>query len=630
MEKKNSPNQATGRYSELYAPGSSSSTSPKLKQDASVYHVEDARAMGPENRNTEVWESSHGMEENPAFEQGHAYEYLAESTVTTSPNSEDAAARFLGLSEGAQFADAVEKHMSLVEGVRQYPHAALWSVVLSSALVMEGYDTALLASLYALPAFARRFGVYNDAAGIYEVPARWQTILGMCTNIGEVVGLQLAGIAADRFGYRRTLIAAMFGVFCFVFVLVFANSCTMLAVGEILCGVPWGCFQTLTLSYATEVCPLVLRYYLTTYVNVCWVLGQILAAAVLRESQNHLAHSEWAFRLPFALQWAWPLPLAVGIYLAPESPWWLVKKGRFVAARVSLARLVTGLDLRSKNDAIDAMLKRMKLTTEKEETLCRDARYVDCFRGVDARRTRIACLTWITQNACGSAMMGYSTYFYVKAGLSEARAFDLTVAQYCFGLLGTIASWFIARRYGRFTIFSTGLALQSLLLLSIGMFGLFFSSQWASSIVGALLLLFVFVYDVGVGPVTYCIVPEIPSTRLRTKTVVLARNCYNTMGILNAIWTPYMLNSTQWNWGAKTGLFWGAIAAIMLLWAVSDLPETKDRTFGEIDELFAQKVPARGFVTTSVDPYDGARLMGELNKDQISRLVSTESGPSLE
>jgi SP family general alpha glucoside:H+ symporter-like MFS transporter len=35
---------------------------------------------------------------------------------------------------------------------------------------------------------------------------------------------------------------------------------------------------------------------------------------------------EWSYRIPFALQWIWPIPLMIGIAFAPESPWWLVRK----------------------------------------------------------------------------------------------------------------------------------------------------------------------------------------------------------------------------------------------------------------------------------------------------------------
>ena len=36
-----------------------------------------------------------------------------------------------------------------------------------------------------------------------------------------------------------------------------------------------------------------------------------------------------------------PVPLFIGIYFAPESPWWLVRKGRIADAKKSLERLTS-------------------------------------------------------------------------------------------------------------------------------------------------------------------------------------------------------------------------------------------------------------------------------------------------
>lgn len=75
----------------------------------------------------------------------------------------------------------------------------------------------------------------------------------------------------------------------------------MLLVGEILCGVPWGVFQTITTAYAAEVAPIPLRPFLTTYVNLCWVFGQFVGSGVLRGMLS--TQGEWGYRIPFALQW---------------------------------------------------------------------------------------------------------------------------------------------------------------------------------------------------------------------------------------------------------------------------------------------------------------------------------------
>ena len=61
-----------------------------------------------------------------------------------------------------------------------------------------------------------------------------------------------------------------------------AKNVIALQVAEILCGIPWGVFQTLTITYASEVCPVALRGYLTTYVNFCWGLGQVVGIGVIK------------------------------------------------------------------------------------------------------------------------------------------------------------------------------------------------------------------------------------------------------------------------------------------------------------------------------------------------------------
>jgi SP family general alpha glucoside:H+ symporter-like MFS transporter len=79
--------------------------------------------------------------------------------------------------EEAQHAAADEKSMTLVQAIKLYPKAVGWSVVLSSALIMEGYDLALLGSLYGSPQFNRKYGVYNPASRKWSVPANWQSAL---------------------------------------------------------------------------------------------------------------------------------------------------------------------------------------------------------------------------------------------------------------------------------------------------------------------------------------------------------------------------------------------------------------------------------------------------------------------
>lgn len=137
-------------------------------------------------------------------------------------------------------------------------------------------------------------------------------------------------------------------------------------------------FQNIVLTY----------YQLTTYVNMCWGIGQLIAIGVIRSMVDR--NDEWAYRIPYALQWMWPVPLIIGVAFAPESPWWLVRRGRIADAKKALLRL-TSLNRETDFDA-DETIAMMTHTTALEEKITTGASYLDCFRGTDLRRTEIVCM----------------------------------------------------------------------------------------------------------------------------------------------------------------------------------------------------------------------------------------------
>jgi SP family general alpha glucoside:H+ symporter-like MFS transporter len=490
-----------------------------------------------------------------------------------------------------------EREMSIPTAFRLYSKAVGWSILLSTAVVMEGYDLLLITSFFALDPWKKKFGVLLDD-GTYSVSAAWQTGLYNGAAVGEIIGLVLNGFVAERFGYRKTMLGALSSITCLIFIQFFAPSVEVLQVGNILMGIPWGVFQTLPVSYASEVCPVALRGLLTTYINICWVMGQLLASGVLRAMLGR--NDQWAYRIPYALQWMWPVPLIIGIAFAPDSPWWYVRRGDKEAAKSALRSLTR----RNVDDAvdIDATVEVMAYTNEIEQEASQGATYSDCFRGYNLRRTEIACITWGIQNICGTALMNNSTYFFQQAGMDTANAFNLTMAQYAIGFVGVFIAWTLMIHVGRRKLYLGGLFTLLLLLLSIGFSGIpgpgNSSAYWAS---GALLLVFSLCYQVTVGTVCYSIVSEVSSVRLRAKTISLARNVYNVCSIISGIMAPYMINPTAWNWKAKAGFFWAGSCLLCFTWTFFRLPETKGRTFAELDILFERGVNARKFTDTSVD-----------------------------
>ncbi|PWY95409.1 sugar transporter [Aspergillus sclerotioniger CBS 115572] len=450
----------------------------------------------------------------------------------------------------AREATEAEHNLTLVQALKLYPKAVGWSVLVSAACIMEGYDMAVIGQLFAQDSFKRRFGEpFHD--GSYQITAAWQTALGNAGYIGTIFGILLNGHITERIGMKKTLALAHAALTGFTFILVFGQTKALLLVGQLLCGLSWGIFTAAAPTYASEVCPVVLRGYLTTFINMTWVVGQLIAAGIFRGAQG--MQGKWAYGIPFAIQWVWPVPLCAGLLFCPESPWWLLRKGRLDEAEHSLRRLSPA--------TYPEKTLAMMIRTDEQEKKLDSSSYWDCFKGVDLRRTEIALIAWPIQVFAGISMNQYNTYFFQQAGVSGATAFDISIGYYALGFVGTLVAWFLMTHYGRRTIFIGGLALMCLTMLAIGFAALAPESNhaatWAQSI---LLVIWVSFYDGSVGPLAFCIVSEVGSTRLRAKTIAIGRCSFYFWFIAFGVATPYMLNPDEANLKGKTFFLYGGLA----------------------------------------------------------------------
>ncbi|KAI0809543.1 general alpha-glucoside permease [Xylaria sp. FL0064] len=506
---------------------------------------------------------------------------------------------FMTLVKEADEANERERGMTLRHAFKVYPKAIGWSMLLSSCLIMEGYQTAVVGSVnLAYPAFKDRFGIVAPN-GERVIPASWQNGISGATNVGEIIGLQIAGVVSERWGYRWTIMGALVAVTGFIFFPFFAGNLTIFLVGELFQGMAWGVFQTMTTAYAAEVCPVPLRHYLTAYVNLCWIIGQFISSGVLvgLESRTDV----WGYKIPFAIQWIWPIPIAIGTFLAPESPWWCIRYGKKDRAEESLKRLARTSGF-SQREA-DATLALMVYTDEMEKQVATGTTYRDCFKGANLRRTEIVCMTWLAQTLSGTALGGLSTFFYQQAGISDSDSFKLSWGKDAINFVGTVTSWFVLNKVGRKTLMFSGMSAIFVFLLIIGFLGIpsptTTAEAWAA---GTLVILLSATANFSIGPVVYTIVSEIPSTRLRAKSIILARNAYNAINIAFVNIVSYrQLSPDEWNWGLKSGFFWAGINIIFTIYIFFRLPETKGRTYAELDILFENKVPARKFASTKIE-----------------------------
>jgi SP family general alpha glucoside:H+ symporter-like MFS transporter len=504
-----------------------------------------------------------------------------------------------------------EHHLTVFEAIKRYPKAVLWSMLVSTAIIMEGYDIVLISSFFGLPSFTEKYGSFVDDASGYQISAPWQAGLSNGTAIGTLIGSLANGYFVFHFGYRKTLLVSLSMIVAFIFIPFFAPSLPVLLIGQILCGMPWGVFATMAPAYASEVCPMALRGYLTVYVNLCWAFGQLVAAGVLSGFSD--GKTQWAYRIPFAIQWAWPIPLFIILFFAPESPYFYVRRGEINKAEASFRRLVSSTQAPMISQSVAMMIH----TNELEKEIDEGTSYWDCFKGVDLRRTEIVCMTFIAQPFCGSAMGGTPTYFFLQAGLPTSISFKMSVGGLGLASVGTLISWTLLHRFGRRTLYLWGLGGLTFVLILVGIISAATGkSQGGYYTQAAMMLVWLWVYYMTVGPICYAIIGEISSTRLRNKSISLSRSSYYVGQIICNVINPYMLNPTEGDWKGKTGFFWGGCAFAFFIWTYFRLPESKDRTFEELDLLFAQKIGARDFTKYVVDPY---------SVDLHSRLVKKEN-----
>lgn len=93
-------------------------------------------------------------------------------------------------------------------------------------------------------------------------------------------------------------------------------------------------------------------------------------------------------------------------------------------------------------------------------------------------------------------------------------------------------------------------------------------------------------------------VAETSTPRLRAKTTGFAAGGTAAFGLLFNYTTPIMLANPGANWGLNIGYFWFGLTVLSFVVIFFFIPETKGRTYNELDELFERKIPARQFSST--------------------------------
>ncbi|KAI1335976.1 general substrate transporter [Xylariaceae sp. FL0016] len=473
------------------------------------------------------------------------------------------------------------------------------------ANMQYGLDSAAIGSLQAMPGFLKVFG-YEDPSqpSGYGIDGTFQRLIGSLLTLGAFLSSLVAGAFAHFFGRKIALwIACVLNAIACIIQISTTDEAAVY-VGRLVLGLANGFLVTFSNIYTAEAAPAHLRAVMVALFSEWVNIGSIIGSAVTNATKARLDKA--SYQIPLGTLFIVPTFLAAGLLFVPESPRYLLYRGKDDEAKRALQRL-RGSSLHP--EELELEWVEMVNGIEEEKRAAQTVGPLDMFKGTELRRTLLCYGVIATQTGAGSwFVISYATYFMIVSGLSVDEAFKFSVMNTCLGFIGVNVGMYLMRHVmGRRTILMTGAVAQG-----CAMFGMAVSATVANGTLAARSCLiafsaiYMFSYNAFVGDATYPTATEMVSTRLRSWSVGSAISLGYLLAWLAGFCSPYFINPENLNWGAKYGYIWAGSNLCCLVFFYLCVPETKGRTLEEIDELFANRVSVKDFKTFQTTIIDKA------------------------
>ncbi|KAG2336540.1 monosaccharide importer [Suillus weaverae] len=491
-----------------------------------------------------------------------------------------------------------------------------WAIIMSAFAafggILFGYDTGTIGGVIAMPDWLTTFGVYdptpaNTTGFVYYLPTAHKSLVVSILSAGTFFGALLAFPMADMVGRKWGIIASC-GVFSLGVGLQLDTHWATFVVGRVIAGFGVGLVSCLIPMYQSECAPKSLRGMIVGLYQLAITIGALLAAIVLNATKNQLSHSAW--RTPIAVQFAWAGILSGGLLLLPESPRFLMHKGREDEARRALARLMT---MPPESPEVELELDEIVTALAADRAIGQGS-YLDCFKN-NASKNALRTWTgiWLQgwQQLTGiNFIFYYGTTFFKQAGISNP--FIITIIADVVNTVMTIVGIQLIDRVGRrrlLLIGAIGMCLSEYIVAIVGVT----VGQTNTSIVNGVsntaavnitaqrvLIAFVCIYiaffAISWGPVVWVITGEIFPLNIRAKAMSLsvASNWLWNFGIGYA--TPYLVDPTTTglngvktaHLGVKVFFIWGSTCVGCFLFTYFFVPEVKGLSLEQIDLLYRE------------------------------------------
>jgi len=400
--------------------------------------------------------------------------------------------------------------------------------------------------------------------------------------IGCMAGAVAGGPLSDRIGRKKVLIASAVLFAISGLLTAYAIVLNEYVAGRFLGGIAIGAVSVVSPLYIAEVSPGRVRGQLVTLYQLAIVSGILIVFFVNLLVQRHGSES-WnetvGWRIMFGSLTVPAVLLFVLSLFIPESPRWLMMKGRTKAARVTLERV-------GGDEAAEQGIKEIEESLAEERGTLAEL-FTPAFRRPLLTGVLLAILC---QFSGINAIMYYATVIFDPTGKSPAGSFRETVLVGVVNLLFTFVAIWLIDRVGRRSLLIAGSAVQVVALAAVGAA---YHFHLAPIFLLLPILLFIAAFASAMGPIPWVIISEIFPTKIRGSAMATATLVLWAADFVVAYTFPILKTSI-----GLTFTFWiyafFSLLGLIMAWKL--VVETKGRTLEQIEAGWRPQQIAAGVV----------------------------------
>ncbi|KAF8966553.1 hexose transporter [Flammula alnicola] len=458
---------------------------------------------------------------------------------------------------------------------RRIIYLNFWILLLLITSSTNGYDGSMMNGLQSLTQWEGYFG--------HPTKGRLG-LLNAIQNIGGLAAYPFSPYLADGLG-RRTTIFIGASIMCIATAVQTASTSVGMFIGaRFLIGFGLTFAAGAAPMLVTEIAYPVYRGPLTSAYNSLWYSGAIVAAWTTYGSFK--IPTTWAWRLPSLLQSLPSIFQVIFIWFAPESPRWLISKGRNAQALKTLAYYHA--DGNEQDPLVQYEFEEIKAAIELDRQVADTIGWKTLFATPGNRRRMriIIALAFFSQWSGNGLVSYYLNKVFDTIGItSPTIQLLINGILQIWNLFWALTASFLVDRIGRRVLFLTsaaGMIVFFTLQTACSAVYANTQSQSAAHAVIAFIFLYYAFYDIAFSPLIVSYTVEILPYQIRAKGFTVFNFAISLSLIFNQYVNPIALDAIKWKYYIVY-VVWLCFEGIFLYFFVI---ETKNRTLEETAAIF--------------------------------------------